>query len=142
MHKLFNTYVYNSTFNADIFQLTCGGIVGVNFGGVVYCHTYYVTMNVSGRASGLVGENGGLVSDCDVNYLTLTHYWYDNTFTGGAVGWNTTNRIVRGCISSGTMTWNSPKSSNTVYPSMGKVIGRNTGTYSGCSSSITENITL
>ena len=138
--QVVNTYVYNSTFNADIFQLTCGGIVGVNFGGVVYCYTYYVTMKVSGRAGGLVGENGGLVRDCDVNSLTLTHYWYDNTFTGGVVGWNTNNGTVKGCISSGIMIWHSPEKGSHIYPSMGKIIGRNSGTYSGCSSTISKDI--
>ena len=97
-------------------------------------------MNVSGRAGGIVGENGATIKNCTVSSLTLTHYWFDNTFTGGVVGWNTTNGIVNNCVSAGTMTWNSPSSGSNIYPSMGKIIGRNTGSYSGCSSSITPNI--
>lgn len=138
--KISNCYAINGTINANVFQLTCGGIVGVNFGTVEYCSSVNLVMNVSGRAGGIVGENGATIKNCTVSSLNLTHYWFDNTFTGGVVGWNTTNGIVNNCVSAGTMTWNSPSSGSNIYPSMGKIIGRNTGSYSGCSSSITPNI--
>lgn len=135
-----NCSVINGDFTANVFQLTCGGIVGVNFGNVSNCTSSNTTMDVSGRAGGIVGENGGTIENCVVTSLNLTHYWLANTYTGGITGWNTANGNVNDCTSSGTMTWDSPAKGDHIYPAMGKIIGRNTGNYSACSSSIVEDI--
>ena len=136
---ILNCAVTYGTIDADIFQLTTGGISGVNFGTISNCRVSNLTMYVSGRAGGIVGESKGVVENCSAS-INLTHYWLANTYTGGIVGWNTSGGSVTNCSSSGTMTWNSTEKGDHIYPAMGKIIGLNSGSYTGCSSTISEDI--
>ncbi len=135
-----NCHLYSGTFDADVIQLTAGGISGVNFGSVTNCTVNSVTMNVSGRAGGIIGENSGKVYTCKSKSITITHYWVANTFTGGVVGFNTDTGEVKSCTSGGMIYWTSPEKGDHIYPSIGHIIGYNAGSYSDCSSTMGHDI--
>lgn len=135
-----NCHLNYGTFNADVYQLTAGGITGVNFGTVSNCSVNDVNMYVSGRAGGIVGENSGSVSSCAANDIEITHYWFANTFTGGIVGFNTSSGSLSGCSSSGVIIWDSPEKGDHIYPSMGYIIGYNAGSYSNCTTTMEKDI--
>lgn len=125
-----------STANIDVqfFKSYVGGICGYNFSGTIYDSDIgSLTMKASGYAGDIVGRNNATVEYCYVSSSKITYYWNtDNGCIGGVVGYNTSNGTVTRCNTSAYIEWNSTSNSSSILPCLGKLIGRNAGTYSNC----------
>lgn len=123
-----------NTINVPLYKSFVGGICGTNTGSITYCKSTDITMNVSGFAGGIAGENYGTIRKCDIISLIVNYYWNtDNGRIGGVVGYNTKNGSVTSCAVTGDMYWTSPSRNKNIKPSLGTLIGQNSGSYSDCS---------
>lgn len=129
-----NCDVSNATIDVQLFKGYVGGIVGYNAGGKVYdSDVSNSTMNISGYAGGIAGKNNATVEWSYVSSTTINYYWKtDNGCVGGTVGYNTSVGVVKRCNTSAYIEWNSSSNSRSILPCLGRLIGRNEGSYSEC----------
>ncbi len=146
-----NCHVYGNASNKSInvssyLNTYVGGLVGFNSTRITNSSVNNIDMTVSSNAGGIAGINLYYeISDCMVSNLHITYVWNtENACLGGVVGINSTGGTVTNCSATASnsgfvaFTWYSPNDINvqikkTIYPSMGFVIGKNRGTYSGLS---------
>ena len=102
-----------------------GGLVGQNYGTISNCQVKDLTIkgpSSNGRLGGVVGSNSKTVEDCHVENLTITN----GTNVGGVVGYNTSTSTLTGCSVKGSSVTGSSIS--------GGVVGNfNNGEIAGCS---------
>lgn len=127
-----------STANIDVqfYKSYVGGICGYNTSsGYIYASDISgLTMKVSGYAGGTVGKNNAAIEYCCVYSSNITYYWNtDNGYIGGLAGYNTSSGTITRCSTSAYIEWNSTSNSSSILPCIGKLIGRNDGSYSNCS---------
>lgn len=129
-----NCDVSYATIDVQLFKGYVGGIVGYNSDGKVYdSDLNNTTMKISGYAGGVVGKNTGTVEWSYVSSTTIYYYWKTNNgYVGGTVGYNTSSGVVKRCNTSAYIEWESTSNSRDILPCLGKLIGRNEGTYSDC----------
>ncbi len=112
-----------------IYSRTIGGLTGYNDGGIItYC---FSSINIShaggytsGPVGGLVGDNQGIISDCNSSGTINTSIYenFSSTGTGGLVGGNGIDCFIINCHSS----------INLAGYSGGGLVGNNSGTINYC----------
>lgn len=98
-----------------------GGIAGLNYGSISGCPVSGGTLSSNQYSGGIVGYNNNIISACLVTGSTITANQSD---CGGIAGYNYTNAIIVGCVSS-------PDEINADI-SKGVVIGNNEATVTTC----------
>lgn len=139
-----NCDVSTASIDVQFFKSYVGGICGFNTGnGVLYDSDISgLTMKVSGYAGGIVGRNSATVEYCYVSSSNITYYWNsDNGYIGGVAGYNTSNGTITRCNTSASIEWSSNSNNRDILPCLGKLIGRNAGTYSDCTATGGYSIT-
>lgn len=152
-----NCHVYGKTSYKTIsvssyYNTNVGGIVGFNYTRITDCTVNNVNMNVSSDAGGIAGTNTVCeIANCTVNNVHITYVWNtENACIGGVVGFNGDGGTVSNCSNNCSstsfiaFTWHSQSDldtsvKKTIYPSIGFVIGENSGTYSGLSSNLDKD---
>lgn len=129
-----NCDIFTANIDVQFFKSYVGGICGYNLSGTIYdSDVNSLTMKASGYAGGVTGRNNATVEYCYVTSSNITYYWNtDNGCIGGVVGYNTSNGNITRCQTSAYIEWNSTSNNSSILPCLGKLIGRNAGTYSNC----------